>query len=499
MLRKLGLFLVVASVFWMTACGGGGGSSSSTITSVSVSCSPTTVTSGGTSQCTATVNGTGNFSQGVTWSTSAGSISSSGLLTAPVVSTNLLVTVTATSTQDTSKAGTASVSVNPNMAGNNVAPLVVDAGPDGAEANIAYTTVTVCVPGSSQCQTIDHVQVDTGSSGLRLLSSVLTIPLPQNTASSGNPLAECLIFLDGYVWGPVASADVTVGGEQANSVPVQVMIPASSSPAVPSDCSDQTSGPNEGGSPSDLGSNGILGVGYFPQDCGPVCTTQNSEYYDCGSAGCNPTSVPLQQQVPNPVTMFATDNNGVLIQLPAVPNGGSPTVSGSLIFGIGTQSNNGLGSANIYQVPDENSSFNNLGTIVSTFSGQSYNLSFIDSGSNGLFFLDSSTTQIPTCTGFQGSSNWYCPNNSPANLTATNQGQDDSGNPSGNAEPVNFSVEDASSLFQTSNSAWSTLGGPYSGQPIEFDWGLPFFFGRNVFTAIQQMDTPAGLGPYVAY
>jgi hypothetical protein len=28
---------------------------------------------------------------------------------------------------------------------------------------------------------------------------------------------------------------------------------------------------------------------------------------------------------------------------------------------------------------------------------------------------------------------------------------------------------------------------------------LPFFYGRNVFTAIEGQNTPAGLGPYVAY
>jgi hypothetical protein len=380
-----------------------------------------------------------------------------------------------------------------------MAPLVVDSGPDGTEANIAYTSVTVCVPGTNQCQTIDHVQVDTGSSGLRLLSSVLTIPLPQTTDSSGNSLDECMVFVDGYVWGPVVAADLSIAGEQAGSVPVQVMIPATDSPPVPGSCSNNN-GSNEGGSSSDLGANGIVGVGFFPQDCGLYCTNANPQipawYYDCPSSGCNPTYTTLPQQVPNPATTFATDNNGVLIQLPVVRNGGSPTVNGALIFGIGTQSNNGLGNANIYQVPDEFSPVNNLGTIITTFNGQAYNLSFIDSGSNGLFFLDTSTTQIPTCVGFQGSSDWYCPSPSPDNLTATNQGQDDSG-PTGDAVPVNFTIEDAGNLFQTGNDAWSTLGGPNPSQ--EFDWGLPFYYGRNVFTAIEQANTPAGMGPYVAY
>ena len=110
----------------------------------------------------------------------------------------------------------------------------------------------------------------------------------------------------------------------------------------------------------------------------------------------------------NPVTGFASDNNGVLIELPAVPDGGSSTVTGSLIFGIGTQSNNGLGSANIYQVPDTGT---NAGNIITTFGGHSYNQSFVDSGSNGIFFLDTATTGIPTCTG--QNSDWYCPASRP--------------------------------------------------------------------------------------
>jgi hypothetical protein len=32
-----------------------------------------------------------------------------------------------------------------------------------------------------------------------------------------------------------------------------------------------------------------------------------------------------------------------------------------------------------------------------------------------------------------------------------------------------------------------------------FDWGLPFFFGRKVFTAIDSRATPAGIGPYYAF
>jgi hypothetical protein len=287
----------------------------------------------------------------------------------------------------------------------------------------------------------------------------------------------------------VALADISITGEKASAAPVQAIIPASGSPSVPDSCSSQSTGPNEGNSVTALGANGILGVGLFQQDCGLACTTANGSippfYYDCPASGCNPTYVTLAQQVPNPVTLFSLDNNGVLIYLPSVPTGGSPTMSGSLIFGIGTQSNNALQSTTVYTVPDSGA---NAGDITTTFNGVSYPSSFIDSGSNGIFFLDSATTGIPSCN-IQGST-WYCPATSPSTFSATNQGTN------GNQGVVNFAIEDANRLLNSGNTAFSTLGGPLTGS---FDWGLSFFFGRSVFTAIENKNTPAGPGPYVAY
>jgi hypothetical protein len=507
--RKLGFLLVLGSLSLLAACGGGGGGggNTGTITGVSVSCSPSTVSSGQTSQCAATVTGTGNFSTAVSWTTTAGSISTAGLLSAPIVTSSTTVTVTATSTQNTSISGTFAVTVNPTAAGPNVAPITVDGGPDtmnAPTANIAYVTVTVCVPGSTtQCQVIDHVQVDTGSSGLRVLSGVLTVPLPGE-----DNLAECTVFADGFVWGPIATADITVSGESASAVPVQIMIPSTSSPAVPPSCSSQNpsgGNGNEGGSVDAFGANAIIGVGLFQQDCGQYCVTNSNDcdstqtapciYYTCTTTGCTPTTASLTQQVPNPVTMFATDNNGVLIQLENVPDGGSAIANGSLIFGIGTESNNALGGATVYPVPD---SGNNAGDFITTFGGQTYPQSFVDSGSNAYFFLDSGTTGISTCAG--SLSAWYCPTTSPDNLTAMNQGQAVNNNnnnvPVGSNVPVSFSIENASNLFNTGNFAYSTLGGT---NPGAFDWGLSFFYGRNVFTAIDTVPTPGGTGPYFAY
>jgi hypothetical protein len=63
---------------------------------------------------------------------------------------------------------------------------------------------------------------------------------------------------------------------------------------------------------------------------------------------------------------------------------------------------------------------------------------------------------------------------------------------------VSFSVTNADTLFNDdpSDNGFGDLGGPASGY---FDWGLPFFYGRNVYTAILGASTPGGTGPYWAY
>lgn len=365
--------------------------------------------------------------------------------------------------------------------GNNVQPIVVNSGPTGNYANGVFTSVTVCVPSTTNCQTISSVLVDTGSYGLRLLSSAgggaLTIPLPQQNASDGNPIGECAGFVSGLTWGPVKSADITLSGEQASNVPIQVIDPTFA--AVPAACA-------AGGVPQDdtlqaLGSNGILGVGPFAQDCGSACAvtgaTNPGLYWDCSSTLCQVTAEALADQVQNPVPLFATDNNGVIIELPSL-SGSAASLNGSLVFGIGTQSNNALGSAGIFPL-DSNGEFS------MTFKGQTYP-AFVDSGSNALFFLNSTLTGLPVCSANSG---FYCPA-SQTSLTATTV----SGTTTAN---ISFAVANADTLFSTpADAVFGPLAGP---NPSTFDWGLPFFFGRNVFTAIESKTTPGGVGPYWAY
>jgi len=375
--------------------------------------------------------------------------------------------------------GSTTPTPGPSSPVDNVAPLEVSAGPANNTVNGLYASITICVPGTSSCQTIDRVQVDTGSVGVRLLSSAVTLSLPPESDGGGHPIGNCASFADkSYTWGPVVTADVQMAGEKATSMPIQ-LIGRATFPDAPSACSN-------GGTAADtvdaLAARGLLGLGVFRQDCGPACTggAVPAVYFACVGSACSPTSVPLASQLQNPVWLFPQDNNGLLVQLPSVPASGAPTLSGSLIFGIGTQANNSLGSAQVYTTDD-------VGNFSTTFKGRTYSGSYLDTGSNGLYFLDSGTIGLPPCP--KPDPDFSCPA-STVSYSATNTGAN------GTSGPVSFSIANAESLFQTGNNALATLGGPDSG---EFDWGLPFFFGRTVFVAFKGASTPGGTGPYWAF
>jgi hypothetical protein len=361
---------------------------------------------------------------------------------------------------------------------SNSVSVTVGAGVNNV-INLPTTSVTLCAPGTSQCQTIDNVLVDTGSYGLRVMSSVLTLALTAQTASAGGTLASCATFADGYTWGSVRLADLRIGGESASNLPVQV-IGDTAVPTVPTDCSGTGTAEN---TPQAFGANGVLGIGINVYDCGADCASGAiaGTYYGCTSGACTATIAPLAQQVVNPVTRFATDNNGSILTLPSVATGGEQTVTGTLTFGIGTQSNNALGSASVYTLDSS-------GAFTTVYGGTTYAGSFIDSGSNGLFFTDAS---IPTCS---ANSAFYCPA-STLSLAATNTGAN------GTSGNVTFSVGNEATLLSSDNFAYANLAGPgptIGGAPA-FDWGLPFFYGRSVYTAIDGQATPAGNGPYYAY
>jgi hypothetical protein len=384
----------------------------------------------------------------------------------------------ATSAASTSSSSAGSSESSPTPV-NNVQQVQVGIGPTGTDVNQLLTSVTVCLPGTANCQTISNILVDTGSSGLRLLAPAVTLALPRVSDSSGHPLGNCAPFASNtYAWGPVATADIQIAGETASSAPIQ-LIGVSGFPAVPAAC-------DTGGAAVTaalLGAEGILGVGVFPQDCGSACASAGAQlpsiYFSCPSSGCIAAAVSLRQQIQNPVSLFPQDNNGVVISLPALSASGGQSVSGSLTFGIGTQSNNGLSGVQVYTT-DTN------GNFTVTFNGVNYPDSFVDSGSNGLFFLNATALGIPICS---DNPNFYCPL-STFNTSAITTGA------SGVSNTVAFSIANADKLFAAGNNAFNNLGGPAAGG---FDVGLPFFYGRLVYVAIQGQSTTAGAGPYWAF
>ena len=129
-----------------------------TITSVTASCVPVSVQTNATSQCAATVTGTGSYSSTVTWSvggvaggnSTVGTITSAGVYTAPsaVPATNP-VSVTATSTQDTTKSGSASVTVTAPAVPPTITSVAASCAPASAQTGkTSQCTATVTGTGS---------------------------------------------------------------------------------------------------------------------------------------------------------------------------------------------------------------------------------------------------------------------------------------------------------------------------------------------------------------
>ncbi|MGE5300514.1 MAG: DUF3443 domain-containing protein [Acidobacteriota bacterium] len=359
---------------------------------------------------------------------------------------------------------------------DNILPITVNGALCSADSylNKPCVNVTVCTPGTSDCQTISDILLDTGSYGLRIFSQVLTVSLPQVAIGSGS-LAECIQFGDGSSeWGPVKTASVILGNEPAVQIPIHVI--DSTFGSLPRACL------NAEQSPSVAGFNGMLGVGLFIQDCGAACanSAQNGMYYACTGTQCGGTAVDLSTQVQNPVAFLPEDNNGVIVHLPSVPPGGVPSVNGSLVLGIGTQFNNTPSGVTTY--PADQS-----GEFTTTFNGILYN-SFIDTGSNGLFFPSPSASVLPECT--SPNSDWFCPS-STIGFSAINTGA--SGSPSGMAS---FLIGNLVSLTSSSNNVFSEIGGNSLG---DFEWGLPFLFGRNISVGLEKSSSVLGTGPYWAY
>jgi hypothetical protein len=455
MKRTIACTLVAALLTGIAACGGGGGGSSPGATMGNVPTAPASAPS---------------ISAPVANTPAAGT---------PAADTPSASTSTATNSG--SPTGPSATPTSSTVA--NTVPVVVSA-TQFNRVNAPMTSVTVCSAGtgaSLNCTTIDNVLVDTESFGLRLFASAVPSTTlgtlnPQTQTSSGAAIAECALFGSGYSWGTVRNADIRMAGEVAQNVPIQVMSDPALTATAPDACRQQPFL----GQPTDLGANGILGVGVAPQDCGSQCVFNSpaGEYYACSGATCQVADQALSWQVSNPVQYFAADNNGVVLEMPPVGATGAASAVGTLVFGIDTQSNNTLaGSGATVLATDLSGDFN------ATYNGAVYNdTAYFDSGSSVLFFQDADI-------GANGL-NYYIPGTTLARSVSI------AGNDLVSAT-VDFSVANANALFATRNAAFNNMAFDLPGA---FDMGMPFFYGRHVFYGIVgTTSTGGGRGPYVAF
>jgi hypothetical protein len=128
---------------WLVSCGGGSNNGGGAPPIVGITISPTSafVAVNGTQQFTVTVTGTSNTA--VTWTATAGTISVSGLYTAPAsVPTPNPVTVTVTSVADSTKSASAQVTILAPPPPINKQTVSVTAGQTTSNVNIAVAPLT---------------------------------------------------------------------------------------------------------------------------------------------------------------------------------------------------------------------------------------------------------------------------------------------------------------------------------------------------------------------
>jgi hypothetical protein len=153
-------------------------------------------------------------------------------------------------------------------------------------------------------------------------------------------------------------------------------------------------------------------------------------------------------------------------------------------------------------------SYLSIKTVFPVVNGYTFDNSYLDTGTNGMFFHDAS---IPACdlTASQTEtvfSYWYCPTTTMTNLSANLFGGD--ADPLVDTPvPVRFQIANYARLSLTNNTAFSDLAGAvnsrgpsntYVADTHTFAWGMPFFYGKQVYMSIWEQ--PGSLsGPWYAW
>jgi hypothetical protein len=154
-------------------------------------------------------------------------------------------------------------------------------------------------------------------------------------------------------------------------------------------------------------------------------------------------------------------------------------MQGSIVFGVDTQSNNSSAGATLLQL-DGN------GYFTATLNNVNLPASFLDSGSNGLFF----DTGLAQCVNSNNvATGFYCPVN-PTPFSGTFKGTNNA------SKAVSFTV--SGPAFALGTHVFPQLAGTL-GISSGFDGGLPFFYGRKVFIGISGASSSLGAGAYYGF
>ena len=360
-------------------------------------------------------------------------------------------------------------------------------------------TITICIPNSTQCFAVPNMLIDSGSTGVRIFSSVL--PANAESLFSGTGQSECYYFAGNNVhWGPVKYANVQMGGETANSIPI--MIIDSSYGDGGKACLKQIDSAN--GTPAgssgaayldspSSGYNGILGVKFLMHDCDQGCVTNSNAYpayYNCSGTTCTMAAASLNNQVVNPVGFLPHDNNGIVIQFPAVNGLESGPVTGYAIFGIGTQDNNTPPADLKVLQSDITDETDDCYAALPAVQAGSKTCSFLDTGSRAYFLAEPRVTTLDPYGFYQPTS--------PVVVKATLESYQ-----SNITKDIQFTFANEESALNSPTAAvFPQLAAQEPGAintTNSLDLGIPYYFGRTVYMGFEGKSSTLGHDAFWAF
>ena len=335
--------------------------------------------------------------------------------------------------------------------------------------NRMVVTLTLCAPGTQRCAIIDNIMVDTGAVGLRLEASAVPdwLRLPPHVGPRDEQRAQCVHFLHDDAWGLLHRADLHLGGMTARDLVVQIL--DDEEPRRPPSCRRSPILPT---------SNGTLGLGPYATDCRGACeqSPERPTLFACETMACHPVAGPIAEadRMPNPVALFAGYDNGLIIDLPPAPRGGTRSVTGMLTFGVGTAENNQLGGAALLPLDAR-------GRFTTVYEGTEYPESYIDSGT-GTYIVPGHA--LPRCA------------DHPWALCVTPEREFGAVMVGRNAAPLPmpFRIGSYDAVAASGSGASGAVATAAEGSSRAFVWGAPFFLGKRVGLLMEGRRAPGASG-----